>query len=163
MLVRFAQTDKRLATNAFSLIEVLIAFVVLSLVMAGLMFGYVQANRMAEWSSMSLAAQSFASEGAEQTRAANWRPRDPCTNTGPNTAWETWPGYMMTNIGILDIPISGNPASNNFPYFVTNYVTVTEPTNNPYLLEIQSVAYWIFPRTGQQYSNIVILQRAPDQ
>jgi len=85
MLVRFVQTDKRLATNAFTLIEILISFVILSLVMSGLMYGYVQANRVAEWSAISLAAQSYASQGAEQLRAADWRPRDPYTNHGPNT------------------------------------------------------------------------------
>jgi type II secretory pathway pseudopilin PulG len=163
MLVRFAQTDKRLATNAFTLIEILISFVILALVMSGLMYGYVQANRMAEWSSMSLAAQSYASQGVEQLRAADWRPRDPSTNHGPNTAWEIWPGYSRTNIGILDVPIKGNPASTNFAFFVTNIVTVTEPSTAPYLLEIRSDAYWTFSITGQQYDNVEILQRAPDQ
>lgn len=73
---------------------------------------------------------------------------------------------MLTNCGtnyILDIPIKGNPASNDFAFFVTNYVTVTEPSINPPLQEIYSVAYWIFPLTGQLCSNIVVLQRAPDQ
>ena len=163
MLVRFAQTDKRLATNAFTLIEILISFVILALVMSGLMYGYVQANRMAEWSSMSLAAQSYASQGVEQLRAADWRPRDPSTNHGPNTAWEIWPGYSRTNIGILDVPIKGNPASTNFAFFVTNIVKVTEPSTNPPLLQIRSDVYWIFPFTGQQYDNVEILQRAPDQ
>jgi type II secretory pathway pseudopilin PulG len=162
MLVRFVQTDKRLATNAFTLIEILISFVILALVMSGLMYGYVQANRIAEWSSMSLAAQSYASQGAEQLRAADWRPRDG-TNQGPNTAWETWPGYKRTNIGILDVPIKGSPDSTNFAFFVTNIVTVTEPSTVPPLLEIRSDAYWTFSFNGQQYDNVVILQRAPDQ
>jgi hypothetical protein len=70
---------------------------------------------------------------------------------------------MRTNIGILDIPISGNPASTNFGFFVTNIVQVWEPSSNPYLLEIRSDAYWTFSFTGQQYDNVVILQRAPDQ
>jgi type II secretory pathway pseudopilin PulG len=164
MLVRFAQTDKRLATNAFTLIEILISFVILALVMSGLMYGYVQANRMAEWSSMSLAAQSYALQGTEQLRAADWRPRDgDVTNHGANTAWEIWPGYKKTNTGILDIPIKGSPDSTNFAFFVTNIVQVTEPSMNPPLLQIRSDAYWIFSFTGQQYDNVVILQRAPDQ
>jgi type II secretory pathway pseudopilin PulG len=164
MLVRFAQTDKRLATNAFTLIEILISFVILALVMSGLMYGYVQANRVAEWSAISLAAQSYASQGAEQLRAADWRPRDgDVTNHGANTAWEIWPGYKKTNTGILDIPIKGSPDSTNFAFFVTNIVQVTEPSMNPPLLQIRSDVYWIFPFTGQQYDNVVILQRAPDQ
>jgi Tfp pilus assembly protein PilV len=162
MLVRFVQTDKRRATNAFSLIEVLISFVILALVMSGLMYGYVEANRIAEWSSQSLAAQSYASQGAEQLRAGDWRPRDG-TNTGPGSPNEIWNGYAQTNVGILDIPISGSPASNNFAFFVTNIVTVTEPSMNPPLLQIRSDALWTFALSGQQYTNVVILQRAPDQ
>ena len=162
MLVRFVQTDKRLATNAFTLIEILISFVILSLVMSGLMYGYVEANRIAEWNAMSLAAQSYAIQGAEQLRAADWRPRDG-TNTGQNTAWETWPGYWKTNYGIMDVPIKGNPGSNDFAFFVTNIVKVTEPSTNPPLLQISSAAYWNFSFTGQRCSNVVILQRAPDQ
>jgi type II secretory pathway pseudopilin PulG len=164
MVVHYKQADKRIAANAFSLIEVCIACVILALAMSGLMYGYVQANRMAEWSSMSLAAQSYASQGAEQLRAADWRPRDPSTVHGANTGWEIWPiPYTNQTTGILDIPIKGNPASTNFAFFVTNIVTVTEPSTNPPLLQIRSDAYWIFPLTGQQYKNTVILQRAPDQ
>ena len=164
MVVHFKQADKRVAVNAFSLIEVLIACVMLALVMSGLMYGYVQANRMAEWSSMSLAGQSYASQGAEQLRAADWRPRDPSTNRGPNSGWEIWPiPYLKTNIGVLDIPIKGDPAATNFAFWVTNYVTVTEPSVNPPLLQIRSDAYWTFSLTGRTYTNSVVLQRAPDQ
>ena len=167
MLVHFKQADKRNTANAFTLVEVLMAFAILAIVMSGLMYGYVQANRMAEWSAMSLAAQSYASQGAEQLRAADWRPRDG-TNSGPNTPNEIplpYP-YIVTNCGpnyILDIPIKGNPSSNDFAFFVTNYVYVTEPSINPPLQQIYSVVYWIFPLTGQLRSNIVVLQRAPDQ
>ncbi len=69
MLVRFKQANKRTAANAFTLVESLIAVMILLLAMGGLMYGYVQANRMAEYSSMSLAAQSYASQGIE------WRGR----------------------------------------------------------------------------------------
>ena len=62
--------------RAFTLIEVVISIAILGMVMAGLIYGYVQANWSALWSSMSLSAQTFASEGAEQARAADWRPRD---------------------------------------------------------------------------------------
>ena len=166
MVVHFKQADKRIAVNAFTLLEVLIAFVILVLVMTGLMYGYVQANRLAEWSAMSLAAQSYASQGVEQLRAADWRPRDG-TNWGPNSPNEIWPvPCTVTNSGtnyFLDIPIKGSPASNDFAFFVTNYVYVTKPSTNPPLQQFYSVAYWIFPLTGKLYSNTVILQRAPDQ
>jgi type II secretory pathway pseudopilin PulG len=166
MVVHFKQADKKIAANAFTLVEVLMAFVILAIVMTGLMYGYVQANRMSEWSAMSLAAQSYASQGAEQLRAGDWRPRDG-TNTGPNQPWEVWPiPGTVTNCGtnyILDIPIKGSPSSNDFAFFVTNYVFVTEPSTNPPVLQFYSVAYWVFPLTGKLNSNTVVLQRAPDQ
>jgi prepilin-type N-terminal cleavage/methylation domain-containing protein len=167
MVVHFNQASKRTAANAFTLVEVLMAVVLLSLVLSGLMYGYVQANRMAEFSSMWLAAQSYASQGAEQARAADWRPREKSAVTGPNT-WDELPPTNTPIIGcgtnfILDIPIKGDPSTNDFAFFVTNYVYVTDILTNPYLRQIRSDAVWRFPLTGQVYTNTVILQRAPDQ
>jgi len=88
MLVRFAQTDKRLPTNAFTLVEILMAFVILALVLSGLLYGYVQANRMAEWTSMSLAAQSAASQGLEQQRSGQWNSLQWPPTNGPGTGDE---------------------------------------------------------------------------
>jgi type II secretory pathway pseudopilin PulG len=169
MVVHFKQTDTRVAANAFTLVEVLMAFAFLALVMSGLTYGYVQANRMAEFSSMSLSAQSYASQGAEQARAADWRPRDPTTNAfGPNTPDElTAPtNYVLSGIDyVLDVPIKGDPSTNDFAFFVTNYVSVSNinPSAGVYLREIRSLAVWRFPLTGQIYTNTVILQRGADQ
>ncbi len=141
----------------FSLAELLIAFGVLSLVFSGLIYGYVQANRMAEWTSMSLAAESYASQGAEQARAANWSPRSypPIDQTGITNFPPTW--------DILDVPIKGNPASNDFAFFVTNYISVTNYSVNPPIRLIRSDCKWTFPLTGAVQSNTVILLRAGDQ
>jgi len=170
MVVHFKQADKSIAANGFTLVEVLMGFALMTLVMAGLMYGYVQANRMAEWSSMSLAAQSYASQGAEQARAANYRPRDMSTNiTGLGTADELPPtNYMLCGTNyILDVPIKGNPASSDFAYFVTNYVTVSNAyipqSNSVSLRYIRSDACWVFGPTGEAYTNTVILLRAGDQ
>jgi type II secretory pathway pseudopilin PulG len=169
MVVHLKKADTRVAANAFTLVEVLMAFALLGLVMSGLTYGYVQANRMAEFSSMSLAAQSYASQGAEQARAADWRPRDPSTNVfGPNTPDELNAPTNYVNSGmnyILDVPIKGDPSTNDFAFFVTNYVSVSNvnPQTSVYLREIRSLAVWRFPLTGQIYTNTVILQRGADQ
>lgn len=150
----------------FTLIELLIAFGVFGLISAGLIFGYVQCNRMAEWSAESLAAQSYAQQGAEQCRAADWRPRDYPYATGYGTMDELPAPYSVTNCGtnyILDIPIKGNPSSSDFAFFVTNYVTITDLSYDPPLRQIRSDAVWTFYVSGQVYTNTVILQRAPDQ
>jgi type II secretory pathway pseudopilin PulG len=166
MVVNFKQSGKRIVANGFSLVEILLAFSFLAVVMSGLMYGYVQANRTAEWSSMSLAAQSYASQGAEQARAADWRPRDPSTVTNqPNSKDELGPtNYVLCGTNyILDIPIKGDPSANDFAFFVTNYVSIADASTNPPLRQIRSDAVWRFPLTGQLYTNTVILQRAPDQ
>ncbi len=160
MLVRFAQTDKRLATNAFTLIEILMAFVILALVLSGLLYGYVQANRMAEWTSMSLAAQSGASQGLEQQRSGQWNSLQWPPTNGPGTGDECPPttNYTIVNIDTLDVPSTGS----TIPF--TNYVFITDvgSANHP-LRKIYSVAYWTLPLTGVLYSNVAVTLRAPDQ
>lgn len=147
----------------FTLTEVLISMLIFSVVAGGVVYGYIQTNRTAEWSALSLAAQSYASQGAEQVRAADWRPRDYPPATGYGTMDELPAGYSFTTNYIMDVPISGNPSSNNFAFFVTNYVTITTALTNPPLREIRSDAVWIFYLTGQVYTNTIILLRAPDQ
>jgi prepilin-type N-terminal cleavage/methylation domain-containing protein len=160
MLVRSAQTDQRSATNAFTLIEVLMALVILALVMAGLMYGYVQANRIAEWTSMSLAAQSSASQGLEQARGCQWNSLAWPPTNGPGTGDECPPttNYTIVYVDTLDVPSTGSTLP------VTNYVLITDvgSANHP-LRQISSAAYWTFSLTGTTYSNVVVTQRAPDQ
>ena len=69
MNLKPAYTNKKPQSFGFSLIEVLISLVAFGLVISGLVYGYVQINRMAEWSSMSLAAQSWASQGLEEIKS----------------------------------------------------------------------------------------------
>ena len=140
----------------FSLGEVLVALGILFFVFSGLIYGYVQANRMSEWSSMSLAAQSYASQGAEQARAADWGPRSyPVKDELPQTNY--------TFVDFMDVPIKGNPTNTDFSFWVTNFVTVTNYSVNPPLRLIRSDCHWIFPLTGQLQTNTVILIRAGDQ
>jgi type II secretory pathway pseudopilin PulG len=150
------------AMRAFTLVEVTVAIFILAMVIAGVLYGYVQANRMAEWSSMSYAAESYASEGAEQARAADWYPRNwPVTN-GPGTMDELPPtNYIISDI--LDIPSKGKPGATNSSYWATDFVSVANVTINPPLRQIRSDCRWIFPPTGRVYSNTIILLRAPDQ
>ncbi len=146
---------------AFTLIEVVISIAILALVMSGLIYGYVQANWAALWSSMSLSAQSFASEGAEQARAADWRPRDFPVTTGPGTMDE-WPSSNPPKInpGKMDIP--GDTSTNN-QFTVTNIVTVTDVSINPPVRQIRSDCYWTFSKDNKMFTNTVILIRASDQ
>lgn len=151
-------------TRGYALGEVLIAFGLLALVFAGLIYGYGQTNRMAEWSSMSLAAQSFAQQGAEQARAAVWDPRNniPPTN-GPGTADELIVGSTNITTDFLDVPIKGDPGTNDLGFTVTNIIYVTGISTNPPLRQIRSDCVWTFPLTGKVQTNTVILLRTADQ
>ncbi len=148
--------------QGYALGEVLLAFGVVSLVFAGLIYGYVQANRMAQWSAMSLAAQAAAAEAAEQARAADWRPRDWPQTNGPGTMDELPPtNYILPDF--MDIPISGSPTSSNNAFLVTNFIYVTNISANPPIRQIRSDCHWVFPLTGAPQTNTVILLRAADQ
>ena len=158
-----AHKAKAKASAGFTLMEILISFFVLGMVLSGLIYGYVQANWTAEWSSMSLAAQSFASQGAERARASDWRPRDWPVASGYNTMDELTNGTVLTYRDFMDIPTKGTPSSTNFQFWVTNYVTITSLSVNPPLREIRSDAIWSFPMNGKLCTNTVILDRTSDQ
>jgi len=163
MLIRSGKdrTNKsHTACAAMTLVEVLISIIVMVTIMGGIIMGYVQANRMAEFSSMSLAAQSTAMQGVEQAIAARWDGQSLSTNTGPGTDDElgctnNWIPTGSTNV--LDIPVSGAEVP------VTNYVTITQISTTPKLRQIRSDAVWTFPYTKMIYTNTVITLRAPDQ
>ena len=142
------------ASAAFTLFEVLISIVILAMVMAGTIYGYVEANRNAEWNSMSYAAQSYALQGLEQVRAAKW-------DLSTNPVWDDIPAPTnYTQIDIMDIPVSGAP------YYVTNYISMTKiwvPNSSAELRQVKSECVWVFPRTGKTFTNTVITYRAPDK
>jgi len=162
----FANSTKRKAAAGFTLAEILVCLLVFGLVSSGIIYGYVQSNRMVQWSSISLAAQSYASQGAEQARAANWNPRGyPMTSNYPGAFDELPPTNEVfggTN-NVLDVPSKGTPGSSDFAFYVTNYVTVTNLSSNPYLRQIRSDAVWEFYLTGVLYTNTSILLRTANQ
>jgi type II secretory pathway pseudopilin PulG len=172
MLIRTCQkgmSGSRRLREAFSLVEVMIAFLIFGLVTAGILYGYVQANRIAEWSSMSLGAQSYASQGIEQALAAKWDMEAnnevvadflPPLSYTVATNWVITSGNTYTQIDTNDVPQSGAPL------LLTNYVTVAwidSLTNGPYLREIKSRVVWRFPLTGKFFTNTIVTLRAPDQ
>ena len=181
MLVRFVQADKKIAANAFTLAEVLLAFFIFGLVTAGMIYGYVEANRIAEWSSQSLAAMSYAAQGMERMRSVQWEGEEAGTPTnGPNTTdlmpltiqinpplssylpSTLNPGtgvycYITNEVDTLDIPTTGSLIS------VTNFLVVTQIHTNPTVRQIVSQVVWTFGLTGKPFTNTIVTLRAPDQ
>jgi prepilin-type N-terminal cleavage/methylation domain-containing protein len=174
MILRLAQnsTCGKSMSFGFTLIELLISLVAFGLMTGGLIYGYVQINRMAVWTCMSLAAQSYASEGLEVARSAQWTYVSGTNTFGPGTGDElgflmpatpgTASGNGFTNYSrqdTMDIPTTGAPI------YVTNFVTISNVywNNNPPLRQIRSDCVWTMPLTGTLCTNTVITLRAPDQ
>ena len=160
MLIRPGEATgckSRIACDAFTLIEVLIGFTIFGLVISGMIYGYVQANRLAEWSSQSLGAQSYALQGLEQARAAKWDTQVWPQNVGPGTG--DWLGVtnLPPQLDTNDVP------QNGAPLLLTNNVYITCISSNPPLRQIRSDVVWSFRLTGTLYTNTVITLRAPDQ
>ena len=112
---------------------------------------------------MSLAAQSFAAQGAEQARASDWNPRSYPPTNGPGTMDELTNGTVIVTSDFMDVPIKGSPSNSETSFWVTNTVRITDISPNPKLRQIRSDCQWIFPFTGQLQTNTVILLRASDQ
>ncbi len=156
-----AQKSEKPRRFGFTLIEVLISFATFSLVASGLIYGYVQVNRMAEWSSMSLAAQSIASQEAERAKSAQWDSKSSST-TYPNLTDPMGypPAQLFTNYATnytMDVPSTGAPI------VVSNYLLITNVYSTPIIRMIRSDCVWTFPLTGIVCTNSVVTLRAPDQ
>ena len=151
----FTKTACRRAKAAFTLVEVLIAFALMVLVLTGVFFSYSQANRVAEFSSMSLAAQSYASQGIERLRSFQWDTQAVTNGIAlppTNSTTSVW-----TTNDLLDVPQSGTFLTlTNYNYEFTN-------ESSPPLWELKSVVVWTFPLTHKVYTNIVVTLRAPDE
>lgn len=165
MLIRSGQKNTSFTgrlRQAFTLIEVLIALLIFGMLSAGLLYGYVQANRIAEWSSMSLGAQSYASQGLEQALAAKWD-----TEANGEVTADFLPPLSLTQatnlapqIDTNDVPQSGAPL------LLTNYVSISYVpgwTTGPFLRQVRSDVVWTFPLTKKIFTNTIITFRAPDQ
>jgi hypothetical protein len=186
MLVRCKKNGGCKGFAAFTLAEVLIATIFVALFVGSVLRGYVQANRMAEWSSMSLAAQSMAAQGMEQARCAQWNTQAYPAAYGPGTGDElttnqiivysdttnsitlsnSFYGIAMTtnwtatNVNYaMDVPATGAPFS------AMNIITITNATgaNGAPLRMIRSDCVWTFPTTGKTFTNTMVTFRAPDQ
>ena len=152
MAIHLKRSGKQKANAAFTLVEVVTAVAILALAMGGMIYGYVQTNYRAEWSSMSLAAESYAAAAIEQARAAQWdyfrSPTNqiqqlPATYTVTNTMLIASSGYttnVMTTVTIANITTGGVP-----------------------LYQFRADCVWYFPYAGTSFTNSVITQRAPDQ
>jgi len=154
MRSRSGRKTKAIASLAFSLIEVVIAISISTIVFATVVYAYVGANDRSEWSAYSFAAQSLATQAIEQARTAQWVP-------------ENWPPIddlgvtNYTHVEVLDISLYG------VPILATNYVSVTTVTNSPNLRQLRADCVWKFVSryhgAAGPFTNTAVSFRAADQ
>jgi len=137
--------------GAFTLAEVAVSVALTVFMVSGIVYGYVQSTRRAEWSAYSLAAQSLAMQRLEQTRAAKWDRLD-----FPPVDQVVVSNFPVA-VDILDVPIS----KTNIVY-ATNFTTITTVSADPPLKMIQVDCVWPF-MNGRVFTNTVATYRAPDQ
>lgn len=137
------------ARAGFTLVEQVIAIAVLALVMAGLIHGYVQTTYRAEWSAMSVVAQSLALESLEQARAAKWD----VYSLGGAAADELPPGtYTNVFTNAVLCPLTGQTMT------VTNFLQITTVGSYPPVRQIRCDCAWQFS-PGHWFTNTVITLR----
>lgn len=126
------------------------ATAIAAMTVAGIIQGYTQSSKRAEWSGYSLAAQALATQRLEQTRACRWD-----TETGVDQLVSAnFPSQTL----LLDIPVVGTNA-----VYATNVTTITViSATAPQLRMIRVDCTWRFPITGRVFTNTVATYRSPD-
>lgn len=159
---------KRSRVSAFTLMEVVIAMVIIATVLGGMTVAYTQATRRAQWTGYQLAAQALAVQSIEQARSAVWDQSlklNQITNlnlSGWSYSSGVMRGYSWAN---LDLPISGS----NF-IRATNFVTIIMPylngTTNPpvqvQMIKVQTVWPFLWGNVSRYYTNTIATYCAPD-
>lgn len=156
---------RRRRRAAFTLVEVTMSIIIAGLVFGGILTGYIQSGRRAEWSGYSLAVQAYGIQQLEQARAAMWDisseiPVNQITNLnliGWTYVGGQWKGYSWTNI---DIPYSGANFIRATNYVAVSNVTVSAlPPISIYSVRVDTV--WKYRNLLQ--TNSMINYYAPDQ
>lgn len=110
--------------RGFTLVEVVVALAIITLLFSGFITAYVQSSRSAEWAGYSLAAQSVSIQQIEQARSGVWD-YSISKNELTNLNLLSWSYNATTKVGtgyttnVLDLPVSGTNI-----VVVTNFVTV---------------------------------------
>lgn len=140
----------RRSEAAFTLVEVGLSAIIAAMTIAGIVYGYTQSSKRAEWSSYSLAAEAAAVQRLEQTRACRWD-----TETGVD---QLVSGNFPVQIVLMDLPVIGTNA-----FYGTNITTITIISASPPLMRMVRVdCVWRFPTTGRLFTNTVATYRSPD-
>jgi type II secretory pathway pseudopilin PulG len=153
MKIRPSQSQrlKQRAAQAMTLMEVIVAFAISGLAVAGIVYGYVFSINSAQMFSLSLAANAQAIEQMEQIRAAPW------DSTSSPVIDQVVASNFPSQVVTLDLSGAGTGVT-----YATNYVQITTISTNPPLKRVRVDCVWLFG-TSQLMTNTVETCRAPDE
>ena len=137
--------------SGFTITEMVIALLVAGVMISGVVAGFVQYSRQAEWSAHSLAAQMQAVRRLEQARAAKWQP------LGATPEDQLVSSNFPVLVEVLDVSMTGG----NMVY-ATNTTSITTVSTNPPVKMIRVDCTWPFMNRGIM-TNSIFTYRAPDQ
>jgi len=141
----------RLARQAFTLAEVLVATLIFGISLAGILGVYVQCAIRTDWSATSVAAQMKAQSGLEQCRSATF---DPWGNPPVDQLVSS---NFPVQVSVLDLG-TGSGTS----IYGTNTTTIELLSTNPPLKLLRVDCTWR-SRRGVLFTNTAITYRASDQ
>ena len=127
------------ARDAFTLVEVLVAFLCGALMIAVMVKGYVMSSRRAAFAAFSQAAEAMAIKQMERVMTASWRPDANLDQLVSSN--------FPPDVDYLCLPVTQTNLIN-----CTNYTTITTLGTAPYLKMIQVDCVWTF--TVQASTNL---------
>ena len=143
--------SNRGAESGVTLVETLVAMMVVAVTIAATINGYILAANRAEWSAQSLAAHSLAIQKMEQVRSATWN------MTGEFPVDNIVEANFPESKSVLDLPVSGS----NIVSAVT-YTKITTVSTNPALKMIRVDCVWPYRERGS-FTNTLVTYRSPEQ
>ncbi len=141
----------RTRRNGVTLVETLVAMLIVAVTIAATVNGYILAANRAEWAAQSLAAHSLAIQRMEQVRSATWN------MTGEFPVDNVIEGNFPESKSVLDMPVSGSNVVT-----ATTFTTITSVSTNPALKLIRIDCVWPYRERGF-FTNTLITYRAPEQ
>ncbi|HWX21344.1 MAG TPA: hypothetical protein VN578_15700 [Candidatus Binatia bacterium] len=146
-----AGEDRVCRCGAFTLAEVVVSILIITISLAGMIGVYVQAAVRSEYSAYSLSAQMMAVSGMEQCRAAKYDPR----GSPPTDALVS--SNFPAQVTVLEAGTAGSTVM-----YATNTTKILTISSNPPMKMVRVDCTWRFPGRGL-FTNSVFTYRAANQ
>jgi type II secretory pathway pseudopilin PulG len=147
----FLNRQLRRTERGVTLVEILVAFLISGLALAGMVSGYIFANTSAEKFALSLAANAQASQMMEQMRSAQW----------DVSSFPVIDNLTASNFPNQVVPLEFAGSGTNVIY-ATNIAQILTVSSNPPLRCLRVDCIWNY-RGFEWMTNTIETFRAPNQ